>query len=86
MLLATVKWFNGRKGFGFLLDGGDREIFVHYSAIKTEGFRSLEEGEEVECEVVDTPKGRHALSVRPLRWTGNATKELARPAMDGEGI
>lgn len=62
---GTVKWFNSQKGYGFIATG-DKEIFVHYSAIKADGYRQLEEGQEVEFEVVDGPKGPQAENVVPL--------------------
>ncbi len=60
---GTVKWFNDSKGFGFITkeDGGD--IFVHYSAIQDNGFKSLSKGQEVNFEVVDGPKGPKAINV-----------------------
>lgn len=61
MAKGMVKWFNDAKGYGFLrLDGQDQDIFVHYSAVQAEGFRSLAEGEAVEFEVVEGPKGLKA--------------------------
>jgi CspA family cold shock protein len=58
-----VKWFNEKKGFGFISrDGGD-DVFVHFSAIKRDGFKSLYEGDEVEFEVTQGPKGSQALNV-----------------------
>ncbi len=63
-LLGRVKWFNDRKGFGFLTSPDNQDVFVHHSAIQSEGFRSLKEGEMVEYEVEAGPKGLKALSVK----------------------
>lgn len=61
---GKVKWFNENKGYGFILqDGGGRDIFVHYSEIQEEGYRTLAEGEPVEFELTDSPKGPQAKSV-----------------------
>ena len=60
---GKVKWFNSKKGFGFIEREEGDDVFVHYSAIQTEGFRSLDEGQEVEFEVVDGPKGLQASNV-----------------------
>ena len=65
-IIGTVKWFNGSKGYGFIArDGGD-DVFVHYSAISGEGFRNLDEGDQVEFEVVMGPKGAQAANVVKL--------------------
>ena len=67
MTTGTVKWFNAEKGFGFIeVDGGGKDVFVHQSAIQTRGFRTLDEGQRVEFEIVDGPKGPNAESVQPL--------------------
>ena len=67
MKRGTVKWFNDSKGFGFIrpTEGGE-DIFVHYSAIAMQGFRSLAEGQEVEFELVEGDKGMQARDVRPV--------------------
>jgi len=68
MAQGTVKWFNAEKGYGFIaIDGGASEdVFVHYTAIETSGFRSLTDGQKVEFEVTQGPKGQQAEQVRPL--------------------
>ncbi|MFI5530229.1 cold-shock protein [Kitasatospora sp. NPDC051853] len=67
MAQGTVKWFNAEKGFGFLeQDGGGPDVFVHYSEIQGPGFRSLEEGQRVEFEVNQGPKGPQAQQVRVI--------------------
>jgi len=63
---GTVKWFNGSKGFGFISREGGEDVFVHHSAILAEGFRNLEEGQRVEFDVVQGPKGLQAASVTIL--------------------
>ena len=60
---GSVKWFDSSKGFGFIQREGQDDVFVHYSAIRGEGFRSLEEGQQVEFETVDSPKGLQARDV-----------------------
>jgi len=61
---GTVKWFNDAKGFGFLSRTNGQDVFVHFSAIQSEGFRSLQEGQAVTFEVVSGPKGPQAENVR----------------------
>ena len=63
---GTVKWFNGTKGFGFIEREGGEDVFVHYSAILSQGFRNLEEGERVEFAVTKGPKGLQASAVTKL--------------------
>lgn len=61
---GNVKWFSNAKGYGFILaEGSDKDIFVHYSSIQSEGYRSLKEGDPVEFELVEGPKGLKADNV-----------------------
>ncbi|GII21471.1 cold-shock protein [Planosporangium mesophilum] len=65
MAQGTVKWFNADKGFGFISqDGGGNDVFVHFSAIESDGYRSLEENQRVEFEIVQGQKGPQAERVR----------------------
>ena len=66
MVQGTVKWFNDAKGFGFIEQDGGKDVFVHHTAIKAQGFKSLQEGARVEFEVVDGPKGPAAENVTQL--------------------
>jgi len=60
---GKVKWFNDQKGFGFITREDEQDVFVHFSGIVGEGFRSLQEGDEVEFEITDGPKGQQAVNV-----------------------
>src|SRR5919108_5818259 len=66
MAQGTVKWFNAEKGYGFIAQDNGADVFVHYSAIEAGGFRSLNEGEQVEFDVVPGAKGPQAKAVRKL--------------------
>ena len=67
MAEGTVKWFNSEKGYGFLApDGGGADVFVHYSAIQADGYRSLDEGQRVEFEIGQGQKGPQATGVRAI--------------------
>ena len=63
---GTVKWFNNQKGFGFISDEQGNDVFVHYSGIQSNGFKSLEDGQEVEFEVIEGQKGPQAVNVVKL--------------------
>ncbi len=61
---GSVKWFDAEKGYGFILGEDGKEIFVHFSAIQTDGFRTLEQDQEVEFEITETDKGVQAANVK----------------------
>ena len=63
---GTVKWFNASKGYGFITTDEGKEIYVHFSAIQTEGFKTLEEGQRVSFEIVEAPKGEQAANVEKI--------------------
>lgn len=63
---GTVKWFNNQKGYGFISDEQGNDVFVHYSGLNMDGFKSLEEGQEVEFEVTQGDKGPQAINVSRL--------------------
>ena len=63
---GTVKWFNASKGFGFIQRQSGEDVFVHFSAILADGYRSLNEGQAVAFDVVSGPKGAQAANVQPL--------------------
>ena len=63
MARGTVKWFNEKKGFGFIQQEGGPDVFVHFSAIKGDGFKTLAEGQEVEFEIIQDAKGAKAQNV-----------------------
>ncbi|WP_019120147.1 cold-shock protein [Brevibacillus massiliensis] len=66
MQQGTVKWFNAEKGFGFIQVEGGEDVFVHYSAIQSQGFKTLEEGQKVEFEIVQGSRGPQAANVVKL--------------------
>lgn len=67
MPTGRVKWFNNAKGYGFILpDGGGEDHFVHYSSIQMEGYKTLKAGQAVTFEVLEGPKGCHAINIQPV--------------------
>lgn len=76
MRTGKVKWFNDEKGWGFIELEGSRDVFVHYSQIQKDGFRTLTEGQMVSFELVETPKGPQAQNVAPI-----ASEQPAASAM-----
>ena len=67
MSQGTVKWFSNEKGYGFIARPDGDDVFVHFSAIEGDGYRTLHEGQEVEFEIGDGPKGQQAANVRPVQ-------------------
>jgi CspA family cold shock protein len=63
MARGKVKWFSNQKGYGFVTSADGKDVFVHYSAIKGDGYKSLEEGQEVEFDITQGPKGEQATNV-----------------------
>ena len=67
MAKGTIKWFSDQKGYGFVTpEGGKKDVFVHYSALQGEGFKSLREGEVIEFDITTGPKGEQAANVRKV--------------------
>lgn len=67
MAKGKVKWFNDQKGYGFISQDGGADVFVHFSAVQQDGFKSLKEGQDVEFDVTDGPKGPQASNVKLTR-------------------
>ncbi|MGA2110940.1 MAG: cold-shock protein [Anaerolineales bacterium] len=65
-IIGTVKWFNATKGYGFIAREGGEDVFVHFSAIQMEGYKKLEEGQQVEFSIENGPKGLQAANVIPV--------------------
>lgn len=66
METGTVKWFNGSKGYGFITRQNGEDVFVHYNAIEGEGYKTLNEGDQVQFEIGKSPKGQQAINVTKL--------------------
>ena len=66
MVKGKVKWFNNQKGYGFIATDGGNDVFVHHTEIQGDGYRTLDEGQEVEFEVEEGPKGQHAKKVTKI--------------------
>jgi CspA family cold shock protein len=82
MAKGRVKWFDPRKGYGFIVNQDGQDVFVHYTSIEQEGFRCVKNGQTVEFEQVQTPKGLQGRKVRVLRET--ASREVLFESQDPE--
>lgn len=79
MSSGTVKWFDPKKGFGFILNDDGKDVFVHFSSIEGDGFRSLKDGDVVEYEQIEGDKG---LSAKSVRRTGSSLSENGQGQME----
>ena len=84
MAQGTVKWFNADKGYGFIAVDGGRDVFVHFSAIQMDGYRSLEEGQRVEFEITQSDRGPQAEAVRAVSSSASV-RLMARHPETGAG-
>jgi CspA family cold shock protein len=86
MVTGTVKWFDVKKGFGFIVNAEGKDVFVHFSSIEGDGFRTLKDGERVEYEQIDSAKGLSARSVKRIKASGGGGGEAGEaPGADGNG-
>ena len=85
MVTGTVKWFDVKKGFGFLVNAEGKDVFVHFSSIEGDGFRTLKDGERVEYEQIDSAKGLSARSVKRLKASGGGDAADAEATGNGNG-
>ncbi len=83
MAIGKVKWFNNAKGYGFILpEQGGEDLFVHYSAIQMDGYKTLKAGQDVKFEVVEGPKGLHAVNIQDA----GVTEENLGVSVDLDGV
>jgi cold shock protein len=81
MSTGQVKWFNNAKGFGFILpDGGGSDLFAHYSVITMEGYKTLKAGQAVSFDIIEGPKGLHAINIKPVKAEASADEVKVAPA------
>ena len=85
MPTGRVKWFNNAKGYGFILpeDGGE-DYFAHYSSIQMDGYKTLKAGQLVSFDILEGPKGSHAINIQAMDTDSNATNEIADDPDDSE--
>ncbi|MBD9425287.1 cold shock domain-containing protein CspD [Pseudomonas sp. PDM15] len=80
MLSGKVKWFNNAKGYGFIVaDGRDEDLFAHYSAIQMDGYKTLKAGQAVKFDIVQGPKGLHAVNIGPILATSESPATISSP-------
>ncbi|MNF42688.1 Cold shock-like protein CspD [compost metagenome] len=80
MLSGKVKWFNNAKGYGFILaDGRDEDLFAHYSAIQMDGYKTLKAGQTVSFDIIQGPKGLHAVNISTLSAATEAPVAVSQP-------
>ena len=83
MAIGKVKWFNNAKGYGFVLpDSGGEDLFIHYSAIQMDGYKTLKAGQEIQFEVVEGPKGLHAVNIQDVEGHASANGEMGGVSVD----
>ncbi|KSW22500.1 cold shock protein (beta-ribbon, CspA family) [Pseudomonas citronellolis] len=87
MLSGKVKWFNNAKGYGFILaDGRDEDLFAHYSAIQMDGYKTLKAGQPVSFEILQGPKGLHAVNIQPIGASAPASAAQASPSSEVQSV
>lgn len=87
MLSGKVKWFNNAKGYGFILaDGRDEDLFAHYSAIQMDGYKTLKAGQPVSFEILQGPKGLHAVNIQPVNANASAPSAQTAPSSELQSI
>ncbi|MDF3936332.1 cold shock domain-containing protein CspD [Pseudomonas citronellolis] len=87
MLSGKVKWFNNAKGYGFILaDGRDEDLFAHYSAIQMDGYKTLKAGQPVSFEILQGPKGLHAVNIQPIGASAPNGTAQASPSSEVQSI
>ncbi|QLC72397.1 cold shock domain-containing protein CspD [Pseudomonas sp. LPB0260] len=80
MLSGKVKWFNNAKGYGFILaDGRDEDLFAHYSAIQMDGYKTLKAGQPVNFDIIQGPKGLHAVNIRAASASAETPAVISQP-------
>lgn len=73
MAIGVVKWFNNAKGYGFIsAEDSEADIFAHFSAIEMDGYKTLKQGQQVQFDVIDGPRGMHAVKIQPLETSSSA--------------